>query len=116
LTTEVIGGKTYLHSGQEVESDDASEGAQLLPAFDEYIVAYKDRSEAVEPRFSRQLIGINGLFNASVVIGGLVAGTWKRGSDKSEVTVELNPFRPLLKKEMKALDKATQRYRDFIGK
>lgn len=116
LTTEIIGGKTYLHSGQQLQSNDASEEAQLLPAFDEYIVAYKDRSDAVEARFSRQLIGINGLFNASVVIGGLVAGTWKRGGDKSEVTVELSPFRPLLKKEMKSLDKATRRYRDFMGK
>lgn len=116
LTTEVIGGKTYLHSGQELESNDGSEDAQLLPAFDEYIVAYKDRNDAVEPRFSRQLIGINGLFNASMVIDGRVAGTWKRGGDKSEVTVELNPFRPLLKREMKSLDKAIQRYRDFIGK
>ena len=115
LTQEIIEGRLYLHSGEELESADVADDPHLLPSFDEYLVAYKDRSEAVEARFSPQVIGINGLFNASVVIGGRIIGTWKRNLDKTGVTLELSPFRALLKKELKSLDKAARRYGDFIG-
>ena len=115
LVQEIIGGRLYLHSGEEPESADIFGDPHLLPAFDEYLVAYKDRSEAVEPRFSPQVIGINGLFNAGIVIGGRIVGTWKRNIDKAGLTVELSPFRVLLKKEMKSLDKAVRRYGEFMG-
>lgn len=116
LVQEIIGGRLYLHSGVEPESaEDVSGDPHLLPSFDEYLVAYKDRSEAVEARFSQQVIGINGLFNAGIVIDGRIVGTWKRNIDKTGVTVELSPFRPLLKKELKSLGKAARRYGDFIG-
>lgn len=116
LTQEIIGGRLYLHSGEEFESaEDVSGDPHLLPAFDEYLVAYKDRSEAVEARFSQQVIGINGLFNAGIVIGGRIVGTWKRNIDRTGATVELSPFRPLLKKELNSLSKTARRYGDFIG-
>lgn len=116
LAQEIIGGRLYLHSGVEPESaEDVSGDPHLLPSFDEYLVAYKDRSEAMEARFSQQVIGINGLFNAGIVVGGRIVGTWKRSIDKTGVTVELSPFRALLKKELKSLEKAARRYGDFIG-
>jgi len=115
LAQEIIDGRLYLHSGEALESADASGDPHLLPSFDEYLVAYKDRSEAMETRFSQQVIGINGLFNASIVIGGRIVGTWKRSIDKTGVTAELSPFRVLLKKELKSLGKAVRRYGDFIG-
>lgn len=116
LVEEVIGGRVYFHSGDEPRADAGSLGdTHLLAPFDEYLVAYKDRSDAMDARFSRQVIGINGLFNASLVIDGRVVGTWKRSSGKSGLAVELSPFRPLLKKELKALGIAAHRYGDFIG-
>jgi hypothetical protein len=115
LAQEIIDGRLYLHSGEEPEPTEVSEDPHLLPSFDEYLVAYKDRSEAVEARFSKQVIGINGLFNASLVIDGRIVGTWKRSIDKAGLTVELSPFRVLLKKELNSLGKAARRYGDFIG-
>ena len=115
LVQEIIGGRVYLHSGEEPGSTGISDGPHLLPSFDEYLVAYKDRSDTVEARFSPQVIGINGLFNASIVIGGRVVGTWKRNIDKAGLTVELSPFRVLLKKELNSLSRAARRYGDFMG-
>jgi len=115
LAQEVIGGRLYLHSGKESEPSDLANDPQLLPSFDEYLVAYKDRSEAVEARFSPQVIGINGLFNAGIVVGGRIVGTWKRKVDKAGLTVELSPFRVLLKKELNSLSRAARRYGDFMG-
>ena len=116
LVEEVIGGRVYFHSGDEPCTDAGSPGgAHLLAPFDEYLVAYKDRSDAMDPHLSRQVIGINGLFKASIVIEGSVVGTWKRITAKSGLTVELGTFRPLLRKELKSLRESANRYGDFIG-
>ena len=116
LAQEIIGGRLYLHSGEEDASKNVAVGdPHLLPSFDEYLVAYKDRSEAVEARFSSRVVGINGLFNASIVIEGCIVGTWKRSIDQNGIGLELSPFRVLLKKELKALGNIARRYGEFMG-
>jgi hypothetical protein len=115
LEPESIDGQVYLHAGETGAPGEQVPASHLLPAFDEYLVAYKDRSDALDARHARQLIGVNGLFNASVVVDGRVVGTWKRSLDKTEIVIELRPFRALSRKELKALDNAMRRYGDFMG-
>ncbi len=50
----------------------------LLPAFDEYLVGYKDRSAALDTKYARDILTTNGIFNPSLIINGKVEGTWKR--------------------------------------
>ena len=69
----------------------------LLPAFDEYFVAYKERDGA-------------GL-GPTIIINGKAVGTWKRDSTK----INLNVSRPLSKSEQRAITKATERYLEFIN-
>lgn len=76
----------------------------LLPAFDEYTVAYKDRSA----------IGHN-VLDPAVVIDGLVAGTWKRVLHRGEVEITISHFRPLTPKEQRALTEAADCYARFLG-
>jgi winged helix DNA-binding protein len=66
----------------------------LLPAFDEYFVAYKDRDGGLGP---------------TIIINGRAVGTWKRDSTR----VNLNILRPLNKSEQRAIAKATERYEKF---
>jgi hypothetical protein len=115
LRQDNIEGKTYLLSGEAPAVVDDAGDAQLQPSFDEYLVAYKDRSATLEARFNRRVIGVNGLFNACVVVDGRVVGTWKRTLGKNFVAIALVPFRRLLKKEHAAVKAAAQRYGNFIG-
>jgi winged helix DNA-binding protein len=115
LEHETIDDQVYLHAGDANATSEELRAPQLLPAFDEYLVAFRDRSDALEARFSRQVIGVNGLFNASVVVDGRVVGTWKSSLDRTSLTIELVSLRALLKKEFKALEKAARRYGDFMG-
>ncbi|MDG3016465.1 winged helix DNA-binding domain-containing protein [Speluncibacter jeojiensis] len=65
----------------------------LLPGFDEFILGYRDRSAAVDPRFSELLCpGGNGMFFPTVVDGGQVVGTWKRNGRKSGEPVHASAF------------------------
>ena len=114
LEQETIDGRVYLHADVASATGEELRAPQLLPAFDEYLVAYRDRSDALDARFSRQVIGINGLFNASLVIDGRIVGTWKRSLDPTGIVIELSPFRALPRKELKALDNVTRRYGDFM--
>jgi hypothetical protein len=75
----------------------------LLPAFDEYFVAYKDRPAGP---------GVTNwdLLGPTVIINGKVVGTWKRNA----TTVNLNLLRPVNKSEQRAIDKAVERYLEWL--
>lgn len=60
-------------------------GWQLLPAFDEHLLGYRDRAAQLAPEhFERIVPGRNGMFLATVLRRGRVVGTWKRGTRKGE--------------------------------
>lgn len=92
-----------------------SRSAFLLPAFDEYLVAYKDRSAIVDPAYVKKVNAGGGLLNPTIVIGGEVIGTWKRIVKKDAVKITPSLFRPLKKNEERMLRAAAARYAAFIG-
>ncbi|MFL6202792.1 MAG: winged helix DNA-binding domain-containing protein [Thermoanaerobaculia bacterium] len=93
----------------------APDPAYLLPPYDEYTVAYRDRSAVLDPAHGRDVSG-NGIFYPTIVLGGRVAGTWKRELKKDSVVVTLSPFAPLKKKERQVIALAAERYGGFLGK
>jgi len=114
LERETIDGLTYWHGGEPAAAVPIP-SALLLPPFDEYTVAYKDRSAVLDPAHGRGLISSNGIFYPAIVLDGRVAGTWKRIFKKESVVITLSPFAPLKKKERQALAEAAERYGAFLG-
>lgn len=78
----------------------------LLPGFDEYLIAYKDRSHLLDPAHARQVMTVNGIFRPILVVDGRVAGTWQRRPGKAG-GVELQPFGELPTAVAGALTEAT---------
>ena len=85
----------------------------LLPAFDEYNVAYKDRQAVVDPNTAS--LTMLGMLNPMLIVDGRIAGTWRRFNERNSVTLELTLLRTLKKPEKLAVDKAIDRYADFLG-
>lgn len=57
----------------------------LLPAFDEHLLGYQNRTPQLTPEhFDRIVPGRNGMFLATIVRDGRVVGTWKKGTRKGE--------------------------------
>ena len=83
--------------------------AYLLPAFDEYFVAYKDRQSVLDEQRS---LNTWDLLGPTVVIDGIAAGTWKRTNDKKS---KVEFARALKKSERLAIAQATTRYAEFLG-
>lgn len=82
----------------------------LLPAYDEYTVSYKDRSDILHLKYQRPP-GPN-LLKPIVVIDGQFAGTWKRTVFKDTVKVDIDPYTDL----KASVRQAAARYAHFIGK
>jgi hypothetical protein len=112
LAKEEIDGKTYWLPSSMPAIKRVERVACLLPTYDEYLVAYKDRSAALD---SKQTIPGNVVFSSAIVIGGRVVGSWKRTPKKEAVIITLNPFSPLNKAEILAVTEAAHRYGTFLG-
>jgi hypothetical protein len=115
LKWDVIDGRTYGFAAAAAQAPKSSPPtAYLLPAFDEYTVAYRDRSAVLDPSHGG-IISTNGIFYPAIVLDGQVVGTWKRAIGKGAVTITLSPFIPLKKKQRQAVTEAAERYADFLG-
>lgn len=84
---------------------------QLLPAFDEYAVAYQDRALLVE-RDTR--VSKMALLSPAVLVDGRVIGTWKRTIVKQSVVVSTRLSRKLSGAESASLQEALEAYGDFL--
>jgi hypothetical protein len=87
----------------------------LLPAFDEYLISYKNRSAVITEDHHKKAISNNGIFWPVIVVNGQISGTWKRTLKKDKVLVELDHFRPHNKKEVQLINCAVEKYGYFSG-
>jgi hypothetical protein len=54
----------------------------FLPAFDEYIIAYRDRTSVLEAVHHAKAFSKNGIFHPIVVSKGRITGTWQKTVNK----------------------------------
>ena len=88
----------------------------VLPGFDEYLLGFKDRALMLDPEHQQAVIpGGNGMFQATVVRGGRVVGTWKRTIGKTRVTVAVTPLVPFRAVDRKRTEAAFEAYDGFLG-
>jgi hypothetical protein len=85
--------------------------ALLLPPYDEYTVAYRDRSAAGTPPAKTATFGEASMLAPNVVVDGKVVGTWRR--DKNRVATKL--WSKLPPKDTDAVDDAVARYVAFTS-
>ncbi|MET9231656.1 winged helix DNA-binding domain-containing protein [Lentzea sp. NPDC003310] len=87
-------------------------GALVLPAYDELLIGYKDRSAFFTRYDEIPISTYNGMFHATIVEDGQVAGLWRRVLKKTSVDVEL---RPLPGFDVDRLAEHVARFSDFLG-
>jgi hypothetical protein len=89
--------------------------AVLLPAYDEYLLGYQDRSHALDPRDAGKINLINGLARP-ILVSGRIRGSWKRVIAPEKIMVTINYFEPQNEDAERAVEAAVKRYGAFIGK
>jgi hypothetical protein len=89
---------------------------QVLPGFDEYLLGIKDRAVAVPAAHRHKIIpGNSGVFRPTMVVDGVVVGTWKRIVKKKSVALQPLPFTVLKCPMRSEFEEAFAGYAHFLG-
>jgi len=114
LAQEIIDGNTYWFSPNTKTVKPKAPAALFLSIYDEYTIAYKDRSALGGEQYSEKLLAMGNALTSVLILDGKIAGTWKRVVNKGRVEITMNPFRPLRKDEHEAIKAAATRYGEFL--
>ena len=111
LSELVVDGTRYLTGASAPGSKKAT--AHLLPPYDEYTVAYRDRSAVLDPAHAAATR--NGIFAPVVLVDGRVAGTWGRRASKAAIALTAQLLTRTTPAARRLLDAAARRYGEFAG-
>ena len=104
--------KKTFYFAKQADTTILSPLVHLLPNYDEYLIAYKDRSAAGQVVLDKAPAP-DDFFYHFVTLDGQLVGGWKRKIGKSP-TIDLTMFKHFGAKQSKALDAAAQRLEDFM--
>jgi hypothetical protein len=91
----------------------SKQGTFLLPAYDELLIGYKDRSPSFEKYGTTPISTYNGMFYATIVEDGQVVGLWKRTIKETTIDIDLHPIAPLT---VSHVEKHAAEFGKFLGK
>jgi hypothetical protein len=119
LQKGIVDSRVYWFAGPEplARKAPAPASVSFLPAFDEFLVGYRDRSAMLDPDLAPRHTQPNtgGMLSPTIILNGRVVGTWRRMLKKGFVLIAPIPFTPLNRHEKKALAVAAAEYGAFLG-
>ncbi len=87
-----------------------SDAVALAAPFDELVLGYKERWALLTPDEERLVVpGGNGMFLATLVVGGAVRGTWGRRTAGERVRLTVSAWAPLPARTVRAVETAAGR-------
>lgn len=116
LVSVKIAADTYWYPGSDITPSKLSDSAYLLPAFDEFLISYKNRSASITTEDHKRAISSNGIFRPVILINGQITGLWKKTVKKEYILIETEYFRPHSKAEEQLITKAAESFGDYMEK
>ena len=111
LTTEHFGDREFFVF-RNAAAAAPCDTTHLLPAYDQYLIGYKDRSDVLAKEHTSKAFNSHGIFQPVILCDGQIVGNWKRTAGRGNVTIQTTLW---VNAVPKALDAAVARYRSFIG-
>lgn len=121
LSELVVDGTSYWMARAEADTTPSKvpggkRSVYALPGFDEYLLGYQDRSLVLADEFAPRIVpGNNGVFQATIVAGGRVVGTWRRTQGSRETALSAELFGDALAWQHRGFGRAATRYGRFLG-
>jgi hypothetical protein len=116
LVSETIDSQTYWFTYLTLKPKADRESVYLLPAYDEFLISYKNRSASFLFENHKKTISNNGIFRPVIVVNGQVIGIWKRIMKKDKVIVEAEFFKQIDNTTRLLLEREVLKYSHFMGK
>ncbi len=92
LNSETSGDQTYWFNNTYANRTSISDKVYLLPAYDEFLISYRDRRASLPFTNQKGIVSNNGIFYPTIVLNGQVIGTWKHIAKNDRVIVEIKFF------------------------
>ncbi len=114
LHKEMHGGITHFHVTSSPRAS-MEPRVLLLPAFDGYVIGYKERSALLDGERSKKELSSNGVFYPALLIDGRAQGTWRGKKVRKGISIDIKPFSPVDPSFFDPLEAAAERYGSFLG-
>lgn len=115
LETAEVDGQTYYLAPARRPAFTAPV-VHLLPNYDEQLIAYRFRGNAVRQDVAERVGPGDGIFDGNLLlIDGQLCGGWRRELKKTRVEVMVKPLRALKRAERSSLEGAAHGYASFLG-
>jgi len=117
LRSDDTGALTLWFDPADAPSGRARDSLHLLPNYDEYLIAHKDRTFVLDAARRPQRVTPVGSdpFAHVLTINGKVEGVWKRTISPRVLEIDLVTYRPLTDGEARRLKREADRYGRFLG-
>jgi len=118
LSRVTAGDRTYWSSPTAARAPRPDKpSVYLLPNYDEYLIAYRDRDLVVRGGRAGNL-GARGVdpFTHHLVVDGVLAGSWQRADRSTSVHATVTPYGRLGAVHVRGLEAAVERLGRFLGK
>ena len=116
LISETIDSQTYWFTHLSPVPKAYRESVYLLPAYDEFLISYKNRSASFFFENHKKTISNNGIFRPVIVVNGQIMGIWKRTIKKDKVIVETELFEQIDDTTKILIEKEAVTFGYFLGK
>lgn len=114
--SEKMGSKIYWFKYSAESPVKYKNETYLLPAYDEYLISYKDRSSALEFQDHKKTVSSNGIFRPSIIVRGKVAGIWKKIMKGEKIIIGADFFQGKNKSVLRAFKIKAKELGKFLGK
>ena len=115
VKNEVINESEYWSFATATKPQTSKSVAHLLPPYDEYFIAYKDRSAGLHPKFDQTNTTESFVFNSPFTVDGLAVGGWQRVVGPKTWKLQLRPLFSLSEADKRAVQSAAKRYSEYLG-
>ena len=118
IEVSVEGSPAWMHGSRADWPDAPVQDAptvRLLPAFDTYLLGYRDRDLGVSAAFARRVHPGGGIIRPTLMIDGRAAGVWARKRTRWGIAVTVSPFEDLPPEIHPALEEEAGDVGRFLG-
>ena len=114
--TEILDNQTYWFTYSSTNERPDQNNIHLLPAYDEFLISYRDRRASLSQTDNKQVVSSNGIFYPTIMMNGQVIGTWKRNIKNNRLILSTRLFKGSVHDFGGLIDKSLTRYSEFINK
>ncbi len=111
-------GQKYLALNQKTDHEyPPPQTVILLPRYDSLLLSLRDKSRFMDMKHYKRLfppIPV-GMVEATVLLDGFVAATWRRIKEKTSSFFNVRPVRKILKKDQEAVEDKFLEYSEYLG-